>query len=181
MRVMTLAIALAALAGCGGLRVQSDYDHSHQFSGYQTFAWMNEEPMMAPSGQLDRVSPLNRHRIVQAIEAELESKGFRKLTAPSDADFVVSYTVGARNMISANSYPGVYRGPWRWGGPYYGDDVDVRTYREGTLAIDIFDGAKYQPVWHGWATKEITAHDVKTAAQQIPIAVKEILKSFPPG
>ncbi len=181
MRAMTLTMALAAVVGCSGLRVQSDYDHSHQFSGYRTFAWIDEQPMMAPPGELDRVSPLNRSRIVQAIEAELESKVFQKLTDPSDADFVVSYTVGARDRLSGSSYPGVFRGPWSWGGPYYGEYVDVRTYREGVLAIDIFDGAKYQPVWHGWATKEITARDIETAAQQIPVAVREILQRFPPG
>jgi hypothetical protein len=38
MRLMTLATSLAALAGCASMRVQSDYDHSHQFWGYRTFA-----------------------------------------------------------------------------------------------------------------------------------------------
>jgi len=68
----------------------------------------------------------------------------------------------------------------RWGSPYFGHDVDVRAYREGTLAIDVFDGKTRQPVWHGWLSKRITEHDVSHAAEQIPPAVAAILGDFPP-
>jgi hypothetical protein len=61
-----------------------------------------------------------------------------------------------------------------------GRDADVSTYREGTLAIDVFDGRTNQPVWHGWASKRITERDIANAAEQIPVAVAAILESFPP-
>jgi hypothetical protein len=54
-------------------------------------------------------------------------------------------------------------------------------YREGTFAIDVFDGKSHQPVWHGWATKRTSEHDVKNAAEIIPPAVATIMKNFPPG
>ena len=41
-----------------------------------------------------------------------------------------------------------------WGRPYWGRDVDVRQYREGTLSIDLFDVRTHRPVWHDWAKKE---------------------------
>lgn len=125
-------------------------------------------------------SPLNRRRIEEAIESELVAKGFVPAASRDAADFVVSYSVGARDRIDARSFPAPYAGIWHWGRRYYGQEVDVDVYREGTLAIDVFDGKTHQPVWHGWASKRITDEDVKQAAQRIRAAVAAILDRFPP-
>lgn len=181
LKALVATANLLFVAGCATtLETHSDHDRSQSFSGYSTFAWMNDQPMMGTPEEIQRVSPLNRKRIEDAIEAELVGKGFRKSTERASASFVVSYTVGARDRIDVQSFPSPYAGPWYWGWPHYWQDVDVQTYTEGTLAIDIFDGSSHQPVWHGWASKRITAHDVKHAAEQIPPAVAAILKDFPP-
>lgn len=180
-RALPLLASLCLLAACAAtLQARSDFDSAQDFSRYRSFAWMVADSPIAAPGEQVRVSPLNRRRIVEAIEAQLTAKGFQKVSDGAAADFVVSYTVGARDRIDAQSYPDLYRGPWRWSRPYIGRDVDVTVYREGTLAIDIFDDASHQPVWHGWATKRITEHDVEHAAEQIPPAVAAILEKFPP-
>jgi hypothetical protein len=84
------------------------------------------------------------------------------------------------DRLDIQAYPVAYRGYWHWGHSYFGDAVDVDTYREGTLAIDVFDGKARQPVWHGWATKRITEADIRAAAEEIPLAVTAILEAFPP-
>lgn len=183
MKSLLIVAATAALliTGCATtLEAHSDRDASQDFSGYRTFAWMADQPMIAPPDEVARVSPLNRRRIEEAIEKELATKGFQRATDRAAANFVVSYTVGARDRIDVHSYPAPFAGAWRWGYPYFGQDVDVQMYREGTLAIDVFDGETHQPVWHGWGSKRITEHDVKHAAEQIPPAVAAILKDFPP-
>lgn len=178
-----VAVAAACLVtGCASqLEVQSDHDTAQSFTAYHSFAWLTDQPMMGPADEVARVSPLNRRRIEEAIEAQLVLKGFEKTADRSNADFVVSYTVGTRDRLDVASFPAPYRGPWPWGRPYFGHDVDVTMYQEGTLAIDVFDGHTHQPVWHGWGTKRITEHDVKHAAEQIPPAVAAILRDFPPG
>jgi len=183
MKRLLFAVFLSSLvAGCATtIQARSDYDRAQNFSRYRTFAWMDDDPMIAARGERDRVSPLNRRRIVEAVEAELGAKGFRKTADRAAADFVVSYTVGARDRIDVLSYPEPYRGAWGWGRPYFGSRVDVGTYTEGVLAIDVFDGAARVPVWHGWATKRITPHDVEHAAEQIRTAAGMILKTFPPA
>jgi hypothetical protein len=144
MKVFGLLMTCALVSGCAStMQARSDYDSSQDFSGYRLFAWMDADPLIAPVGTTSQISPLNRRRIVEAIEGQL----------------------------GAN---------WHWGRTYFGDEVDVDTYREGTLAIDVFDGKSHQPVWHGWATKRITEADIRGAAEQIPIAVTAILESFPP-
>lgn len=179
--LVTAVAGVALLTGCATtLKAHSDHDASQDFSAYRTFAWMADQPMIAPPDDVARVSPLNRRRIEEAIEKELAAKGFRKTADRAGADFVVSYSVGARDRIDAHVFPEPYAVGWRWGRVYYGRDVDVDVYREGTLAIDVFDGKSRQPVWHGWASKRITEHDVRHAAEQIPTAVASILSRFPP-
>jgi hypothetical protein len=169
------------LAGCAStMQARSDYDTSQDFSSYRLFTWMDADPLIAPAATTTQISPLNRRRIVEAIEAQLGAKGFQRTSDREAADFVVAYTAGARDRLDIQAYPVPYRGYWRWGHSYYGDGVDVDTYREGTLAIDVFDGKAHHPVWHGWATKRITESDVREAAEQIPLAVAAILEDFPP-
>jgi hypothetical protein len=178
---LIVATTVLFITGCATtMETQSDHDPSQSFSGYSTFAWIADQPMMVPPAQVARVSPLNRKRIEDAIESELAAKGFRKSPDRAEASFVVSYTIGARYRVDVRSFPAPYTGPWRWGWPYYWNDVDARMYTEGTLAIDVFDGATHQPVWHGWASKRILAQEVEQAAQEIPLTVAAILKDFPP-
>ena len=97
---------------------------------------------------------------MNAAQAALIAKGFTFVEDRKDADFVVSFTMGARDKIRVNNYPVHYRGPtpWEWGAPYH-TEVDVRNYTEGTLAIDIFDVQARSPVWHGWAVRTISTAD----------------------
>jgi hypothetical protein len=181
MKVLLPIILVSLIAACATpMRARSDYDSRNDFSRYLSFAWINDDPLIAPAGSTERVSPLNRRRIVEAIESQLAAQGFRKVSDEASADFIVSYTVGSRDRIDVQSYPVRFRGAWGWGWTYVGRDADVSTYREGTLAIDVFDGRTNQPVWHGWATKRITERDVANAAEQIPVAVAAILEKFPP-
>jgi hypothetical protein len=94
----------------------------------------------------------------------------------------VAFTLGAREVVDVNStaYPtGFYR-PYGWGGAYY-QDVDVRQYTEGRLAIDLFDTRLKRPVWHGYVTKNITGKDQADPQAVITEAVSSILVDFPPG
>jgi hypothetical protein len=116
----------------------------------------------------------------ESIDAELKQKGFDLAVDPSMADFEVDFTIGAHDRLDVNAYPSVYRGPWGWGRGYYGDTIDIRQYREGTLAIDVFDGRTHQPVWTGRATKEVTRADQARSDGPIRAAAAAVLAQFPP-
>ena len=158
LRASALALSVV-LASCAGLRAGSDYYAEADFGGYQTFAWVDESPLIRPQSSRVEISPLTIRRIREAVENELRAKGF-ELTDRQTADFAVSFTVGARDLLAVTDYPPFYRGRWNWRAPYYGASVDVQTYTEGTLAVDVFDNETRQPVWHGWARKRITGSDV---------------------
>jgi hypothetical protein len=169
------------LASCATIRADSDYYGAAEFSKFHSYAWMAESPLIrAESGRVE-VSALTVRRIREAIERELAKKGFEIAPVREAADFAVSFTVGARDMITLEDYPPYYRGQWEWGRPYYWPSVDAAMYTEGMLAVDIFDNATREPVWHGWARKTILQSDIRDPESTIDAAVEAILADFPPS
>jgi hypothetical protein len=171
--LMLILAAGAFTQGCTTTRVSSDFDRTARFDGYHTYAWL---PRAHDGGR----NPLIVRFARESIDAELKKKGFELAADPSTADFEVDFTIGARDRLDVKTYPGLYRGPWGWGHGYYGDAIDLRQYREGTLAIDIFDGRTHQPVWTGRATKEITHADQARSDGPIRTAAAAVLAQFPP-
>jgi hypothetical protein len=176
---LTLITAIALLAACATLTVGSDFDRNTGFSGFHAYSWM-------PREHYGTRNPLVVQRARDAIQVEMGKKGFAYVTDPAAADFVVDFTIGARERVEVESYPVPYAGPWSWGYPgwwgypYWGNAVDVRKYREGTLSIDVFDAHGHRAVWHGWAKKELSQADIDHSEASIPLAVAAVLASFPP-
>lgn len=177
--LVTLALGVT---GCTTpIRTGMDYDKQAVFQDYGSFAWISENPLIAPDGQFGQVSPLTLSRIRTAIADSLIEKGYEKIKDPAAADFVVAFTVGTRDKVEITSYPTAYRGHWGWRGPWiYDSEIRARTYTEGSLAIDIFDGPSKQPVWHGWARKNIEQADIDDPETVIRQAVEAIFQEFPP-
>jgi len=179
-----LCLLSALLAGCATVKSGAHHDALASFDSYESFAWIGDKPLILGDGAQPSISPLAEKKIVEAIKNELVKKGFTYSENPDQADFVVAYTVGTREKIEATSYPTAYRGVWGWhlyGRYYYQTEVVHRTYTEGTLGIDIFDGKTRQPVWHGWASKTVTSADRNDPSPAIQDAVAAIIKRFPPS
>ena len=185
--LLVAAFVSLGLAACAtGFKATYDSDPAHDFSGYQTFAWISENPMVV--GPSNRVpNPLLEPKIMAAIEEDMTAKGYTKVDNPESADFVLSFTVGSREEIKVNSYPATYagygyRGAWGWGGPYYGmaTETQVRQYQKGMLALDVFDVKERRPVFHAVAEKSITESDRKKMDETIQAAVDAVVAAFPP-
>jgi hypothetical protein len=188
-KLLAITLASLGLAACAtGFKATYDSDPGHDFSGYQTFAWISENPMIV--GETNRIpNPLLEPKIMSAIEGNLTAKGYSKVDDPEAADFVLSFTVGSREEIKVNSYPTSYasygyRGTWGWGGPYYGvgmaTETQVRQYQKGMLALDVFDVKERRPVFHAVAEKSITDSDRNKRDETIQAAVDAVLEAFPP-
>lgn len=184
--VITIGVAIA---GCSSNPPVIDYDRSVDFSGYKTYAFISDHPMIRAEGSPPG-SPLLEGRLMRLTEDNLNAKGFILIADPEAADFAVGFTVGARDKIKVNSYPEPYRpyyGGWGgWGAPYYGggyggSNVDVQQYVEGTLALDIYDVSEHKPAWHGVATKRITDSMRRNPDESLREFIDEILAGFPPG
>ena len=187
--VLVMAVLSLGLAACAsGFKATYDSDPAHDFSAYQTYAWISGNPMIV--GETNRIpNPLLEPKIMSAIEDGLTTKGYTKVDDPEAADFVLSFTVGSREEIKVNSYPSSYagygyRGAWGWGGPYYGvgmaTETQVRQYQKGMLALDVFDVKERRPVFHAVAEKSITDSDRKKLDETVQAAVNAVLQAFPP-
>ena len=188
--LLTMALVSLGLAACAsGFKASYDADPAHDFSGYQTYAWISKNPMIV--GSTNRMpNPLLDPRIMAAIEDGMTVRGFRKVDDPESADFTLSFTVGSREEIKVNSYPASYQGFYGhprsayWGGAYYGygmaTETQVRQYQKGMLALDVFDVKEHRPVYHSVAEKSITDSDRKKMDETINAAVAAVLQAFPP-
>ena len=182
--ISTLAAVIATLSliGCAtSIKTHTDYDRSASFSDYRTYAWISDRPLITAPKMATATSPFLEGRIQRAIQGELGTNGYRLVVDSDDADFVVSFSVGARRELSVESYPVAYRSGWRWGTTYIGDSVSVDGSTEGMLAIDFFDQQTKSPIWHGVARKNLTVADEKLQSSIVQDAVKEILNNFPPA
>lgn len=199
--VITVSLALLVLTGCASQKPHIDYDSEANFESYERFAWAGEDQETLFTNTADSrvdssidnyVSPLNIRRIKSAIEEQLIVAGFYQAEQTADADFLVSFTVGLRDMFDANSYRTYPTGRWVQHWPYQGSyrspshslsvarEVELHTYTEGMLAIDIYDKISGLPVWHGVERKRITGSDIKDTKAAIDKAVASILSGFPP-
>ena len=161
-----------------------DYDPSHNFRNYKTFAFISDHPLIRGEGA-EGGSPMLEGRLVQVTENILSARGFTRVADRESADVAVGFTVGGREKIQVNSYPETYRtgyGRWGWGGgaSYYNQQVDVRQYTEGTLAVDIYDVAEHKPVWHGRAVRKITKKMQENPGETIREILGGIFATFPP-
>jgi Domain of unknown function (DUF4136) len=171
--LMLLLVTLVGLAACTTItpHIASDYDRSAEFSTLHNFTLT-----VRPHASLQ--SALVEQETYDAIKEELTSKGFTYVLDPAQADFAVDFSVGAKDRLGAKSYPIHYTGPWGLGA--WGNEVDVRQFRQGTLAIDVFDVRSGRAIWHGAAEKELSQSEMAHSDAPIRESVTAVLVTFPP-
>lgn len=180
-RIIAIVAASTVLTACVTINTGSHYDETTNFGAYKTFGWIDDVPYIADDSSV-RISPLSQSKIQSAIRSELEKKNYSFTDDRDSADFVVAYTVGTREKIRTTSYPIGFHGSWGWhvhGSYYYVREMSEHRYTEGTLGVDIFDGATKKPVWHGWAEKTITESDREDPSLVIKEGVARLFDSFP--
>lgn len=184
-RVLTTFAAVLTLfiAGCATISSGSHINETADFSNYRTYAWAFDSPFVRGEVNSDiPISALTQTKIESAIELELANKGFTKTTYSTEADLLISYTVGTREKLVRERYPNYYRGDWAGHvnhGYYYGTEVVEHSYTKGTLGVDVFDKESGEPVWHGWAEKTITSDDRQDPTDSISNGVRLLLENFP--
>ncbi len=186
MKHLVIALAALAIAGCQtAIKGNHEFDRGAPFETYSSFAWITSEPLLRPTAGVasgPRISGVMESNLRRAVERELHAKGYRMAVNQRSADLVVSFSVGTREKIRVDSQPvgaGYRYGRYgAWGGGM--QQTTARSYTEGTLAIDFFDVAARQAVWHGWATKRLSrSTDQATREATINEAVSAILGNFP--
>ena len=176
MKVLKITPVLLLLAilvtSCSSVRVASDYDREVNFNQYESYAFFK------PGIDKAEISDLDKKRILRAIEAEMQRKGFTK---SDDPDLLVSiFTKTNENInIYQNNMMGWGYG-WGWHPWYWGSGFNtVNRTSEGTLYIDLIDAEGKELVWQGMGTAAL-ASDVNKKQKRINEIVSEILEKYPP-
>jgi hypothetical protein len=173
------------LSSCGpSINVYSDFDKNADFSQYKTYAFHKKS--------IDKVqiSELDKRRILQAIESELNRKGMTKSETP---DLLVGIFTKEREEVDVNQnfnnwgygwggygWGGYGWGGYGWGYPYYwGGSHYVNSSIEGTLFIDFIDTKKNELVWQGEGVGYLTQDRSKKEAV-INEFVAKIMEQYPP-
>jgi len=166
---------VAVLAGYAWAKVNFDYDSAADFSKYSTYAWLERDNSV--EAQLPEHLRLRLRRVTEDVLAE---KGLDPSPAPPQTDLLLTYFYGARDDLQVNYVPHSAYSPWGygyWGGFNYGY-TEVRSYKKGTLVLDIVDARTHQLVWVGILEKEVRS--VNPSSKRIQKTITKLLKNFPP-
>jgi hypothetical protein len=163
-RIMMRICFLLALAGNAlAQKVSVDADKGTDFTKYQTYAFAPG----TPAG-----NPMINQRIIAGLEAQLASKGLRKVE--SNPDLVIVYHVATDTQVSINAMGGGPFGGWRFGaGTAYVDKVPV-----GQLVVDIGDPHARRFVWRGTASGTISSKQEKNE-KALNSALAKMFQNFP--
>ena len=174
--LLILSVSLLAV-GCSSISVTQDYDSEADFQSYYTFDWVPRPTtdVSANAQQAMQHNTLLDGRIKKAVNTQLTAKGMTQ--TPNSPDILLVYHVGSQDKINVTDWGYSYGGYWGYGGR----NVDVYSYTQGTLIVDLIDASTKKLVWRGTATGTI---DPGASSEQrvrtINEAVSKMLKKYPP-
>jgi hypothetical protein len=148
--------------------VKVDYNHSVDFSRYQTYSWI----------KVSVEDPLWEDRITNAVDSQLVGKGWKKVVSGGDASLAAYGSTRTQKTLQT-WYDG-FGGGWYWRG--FGDGLATTTVQEtpvGTLMVDIFDTPTKKLIWRAVSTETLSGKPEKDE-KKLEKAVAEMFKNFPP-
>ena len=145
--------------------VKTDYDHKANFERYHTYSW----------GKVQTHNPLWVNRIKEAVDKELQRKGWQEV--PSGGDVVITAVGSSETQQEYQTfYDGL--GGWRWGG--FGESTTTPvTYKVGTLVLDMYDAKNKQLIFRGTSEDTLAKNENKNE-KKLEKAVEKMFKKFPP-
>jgi hypothetical protein len=103
MVIVLMASSVAAFAG----NVRVDYDHTVTFSQYNTYSW----------GKVQATNPFFVSRIQQAVDKQLQAKGWKLLPTGGSATVFATDSIHDQQQVQTmyDNIGGGWGGGWGWG------------------------------------------------------------------
>ncbi len=177
-------LLLLVASACVSVRVATDYDTRADFNTYKSYAFYKTGIDQA------EISDLDKKRILRAIEAEMDSRGFVK---SQDPDLLVSIFTREKERVDVynNRFGAGWGWGWGWGwnawNPYgFGwpgwGGYNVSSTTEGSLFIDLIDARTKDLVWQGRGAGSLNySGNIEKKEARIKEFVREILAEYPPN
>ena len=182
-RYGVMMMALALLTACAsGPTIQTDYDHSIDFSNYKTYGYFSPMGIENPN-----YSSLLGQMFRDAIDKQMQARGYVKSDNP-DLLFNVSARLEEKTQVTTMTDPMMYGGYYGyrgglyspWGGYGYGTSTHVSQYTEGTINVDLVDPKLKRMLWEGVAIGRVNEkHKNPELRQDIMDGVAEMFEGYP--
>jgi hypothetical protein len=172
-------MAVVACSTMPAMKVETDHDPAaaSRLGSYRTYRWLDASS--APPPLAASMGPT----IVRSVDETLGEKGYRQ--EASRPDFLVKWhvTVADKTRTTTVESRPTFRDP-RAMPSTASPSTPVKVtseYREGTLILDVVDGAWGTVVWRGSAEAELAASaSPETREARVREALHRILDRFPP-
>jgi hypothetical protein len=174
MKKVVFLFLMAGTISCSSIKVVSDYDREADFTKYKTYS-MGENNLTEAIGQL------NSDRVMKALIAELEKKGFTKSDSP---DMIVDVFVKTQKKVQATAYNtgGYGYGRYGYGGGFSTTHVNYDEYTDGTMFINFIDKATEKIVWQGTGSKTLDENAGASKRESaITYSIGQIMTQYPPS
>ena len=163
-----IAVMLAAFASlpAAAQKVETDYDHSVNFSQFHTYSW----------GHVHSSDPFAESRIHEDVDHILQARGWEKV--PAGGDLTLTAIAVKRNRAEYDTfYEGLGPG-WRWHGWGGIATTTIETVPVGTLVVDIYETGTHHLVWRGMA-HDTMSDNPNTNAKKLEKAIDKMFRKFP--
>ena len=167
---LAAALSIATtLSACSSLDTSFDYDTAADFSRLKTYTWIESRSASEPTS-------LTLQRVHTAVDEALAARGYRIDSQAPDFLVASHISTSERTQVTDWGYTYAPRGAW-----YGSHDIDVYTYQEGTLILDVVDAASRSLLWRGTASRMVDPDWTPEEREKIVReAVDELLQQFPP-
>jgi Domain of unknown function (DUF4136) len=173
--IVLMGSSIAAFAG----NVQTDYDHTVNFSQYNTYSW----------GKVQTSNPFFVTRIQQAVDTQLQAKGWKLLPTGGSVTVFATDNIHDQQQVQTmyDNMGGGWGGGWGWGGWGWGGGwghngiatTTTTNQNVSNLVIDLFDGTAKKLLWRGTATENLSTNDNRNT-NMVDGDIKNMFKNFPP-
>ena len=167
-KLSLIAVMLAAFASlpAAAQKVETDYDHSVNFSQFHTYSW----------GHVHSSDPFAEPRIREDVDRILQARGWQEV--PAGGDVTLTAIAVKRNRAEYDTfYEGLGPG-WRWHGWGGIATSSVETVPVGTLVVDIYETGTHHLVWRGIA-HDTLSDNPNTNAKKLEKAIDKMFRKFP--
>ena len=170
-------LALTSLAAFAD-DVRTDHDKNADFSKIHTYSW----------GQVKTSNPLYQTRIREAVDKELQAKGWQYVQSGGDATVFATGEVHNQTELQTtyDSFGPGWGGGWGWRGlgwgmgGGFGESTTTATEKPmAHLVLDIFNSSDREILFRAVITRDVSNNSDKNA-KNIDKDIKKALKDFPP-
>jgi hypothetical protein len=177
-RLFIAACAAITASACGpSIRVTTTAAPNAAFSRLHKFRILTPPPRSAGRPLPDDpmlANSISNQVLNTSITDAFLARGYT--LDPTAPDFTVAYYASARERLDVNLWN--YGYPGRWGGWYGTGAVEVSTYVQGTVIVDVINARTKELIWRGRG-EAATTDDPAEYQQHLRDAVQAIVRKFP--